>query len=346
MSAKIGVAIIGSGIFVKEEHLPAVQACEQLDLKAIYSRSLKSAQAVSESLSQIDLYSDDSAQNYPSLLSRVDIHAVIIALPIPVQPDFIKQALTAGKHVLAEKPLAKDVATGKALLDWYHSNINTKKVTFGVAEQFRYLDALLYGAEKARGFGRVLGFRHKLGADIQPGAKYFETAWRKTPEYQGGFLLDGGVHFVAGMRLLLGSEAKVQRVSAFTQQLQPHLVPVDTVDATLRLANGSTGNFSVSFGTTFSGASWEIACEGGSVSVAGKDVIITPKGGKEVKEEKPEALGSGVKAEVFAWADSIVSGKQDDQQKPEEALADLECLEAMLKSGEKGGEPVSLQYQI
>ncbi|GAB1742234.1 hypothetical protein NU219Hw_g7791t1 [Hortaea werneckii] len=346
MSAKIGVAIIGSGIFVKEEHLPAVHACEQLALKAIYSRSLKSAQAVSESLSNVDLYSDDSDQDYQALLSRTDIHAVIIALPIPVQPVFIKQALTAGKHVLAEKPLAKDVATGKALLDWYHSHIDTERVTFGVAEQFRYLHAFIYAAEKARGFGRVLGFRHKLGADIRPGAKYFETAWRKTPEYQGGFLLDGGVHFVAGMRLLLGSEAKVDRLSAFTQQLQPHLVPVDTVDATLRLTNGSTGTFSVSFGTTFSGASWEVACEGGSVRVVGKDVVITPKGGEEVKEEKPEALGSGVKAEVFAWAESIVSGKQDDQQKPEEALADLECLEAMLKSGEKEGEPVPLQYQI
>ncbi|KAI6893000.1 hypothetical protein KC334_g13047, partial [Hortaea werneckii] len=176
MSAKIGVAIIGSGIFVKEEHLPAVQACEQLDLKAIYSRSLKSAQSVSESLANLDLYSDDSDQGYPALLSRTDIHAVIIALPILVQPDFIKQALKAGKHVLAEKPLAKDVATGKALLDWYHSNLDTKQVTFGVAEQFRYLNAFLYAAEKARGFGRVLGFRHKLGANIQPGAKYFETA--------------------------------------------------------------------------------------------------------------------------------------------------------------------------
>lgn len=324
-----------------------MQACERLDLKAIYSRSLKSAQSVSESLStQIDLYSDDSAQNYPALLSRQDIHAVIIALPILVQPDFIKQALTAGKHVLAEKPLAKDIATGKALLDWYHSHIDTKRVTFGVAEQFRYLNAFLYAAEKARAFGRVLIFRHKLGANIQPGAKYFETAWRKTPEYQGGFLLDGGVHFVAGMRVLLGSEAKVERVCAFTQQLQPHLVPVDTVDATLRLANGSTGTFSVSFGTTFSGVSWEVACEGGSVRVAGQEVVITPKGGEEVKEEKPEALGSGVKAEVFAWAESIVNGKQDDQQKPEEALADLECLEAMLKSGGKGGEPVLLHYQI
>ena len=40
-------------------------------------------------------------------------------LPILVQPDFIKKALSAGKHVLAEKPIAKDVATATELLDWY-----------------------------------------------------------------------------------------------------------------------------------------------------------------------------------------------------------------------------------
>lgn len=99
-----------------------------------------------------------------------------------MQPDFIKQALSAGKSVLAEKPLAKDVATGKELIEWYHSNVDSKKVTFGVAEQFRYLNAFTYGAQKAREFGRVLGFRHKLGANVQPGAKYFETEWRKKPE--------------------------------------------------------------------------------------------------------------------------------------------------------------------
>ena len=41
-----------------------------------------------------------------------------------------------------------------------------------------------------------------------------------------------------------------------------------------------------------------------------------------------------------------MSGKQEPQQKPEEALADLEILEAMLKSGESGGQPVELKYQI
>lgn len=330
---------------MKEEHLLAVLACPDLELKAIYSRSLKSAQNVLDNREGIQLYSEDSHQGYKELLSRSDIQAVIIALPILVQPAFIKQALAAGKHVLAEKPLAKDVATGKELLDWYDANIDTKKVTLGIAEQFRYYKAFVYAAQKAREFGKVLGFRLKLGAFVQPGSKYFETEWRKKPEYQGGFLLDGGVHFIAGMRMLLGKEANVEKTSAFTQQLQPHLPPVDTVDATFKLANGSTGTFSVSFGTTFTGAEWSVACEGGSVAVSGKTVTIKPKGAEEQVLEKPDEHG-GVKDEVFAWAKSLISGRQDPQQRPEEALADLDVLEAMLQSGEKGGQPIELKYQI
>ena len=90
---------------------------------------------------------------------------MIIALPINVQPDFIKQALSAGKHVLAEKPLAPTVADGRALIDWYRSNVDTTKVFFGIAEQFRYLNAFLYGAEKARELGKVIGFRHRLSGE-------------------------------------------------------------------------------------------------------------------------------------------------------------------------------------
>ncbi|TKA22869.1 hypothetical protein B0A54_17885, partial [Friedmanniomyces endolithicus] len=254
-------------------------------------------------------------------------------------------ALEKGKHVLAEKPLAKDVATGRELVEWYHQNVDTGRVTFGVAEQFRYLNAFIYAAEQARSFGKVIGFRHRLSGNVAPDMKYLQTEWRKKPEHQGGFLLDGGVHFIAGMRLLLGSEAKVAKVSAFTTQLQSHLPPVDTVDATFLLANGATGNFSVSFGTTFTGTDWAVACEKGSVSVDGTKVTVKPLGGEEKVVDKPDELG-GVKQEVFAWAKSLVSGKQEPKQRPEEALADLEVLEAMLRSGESGGQPVELKLQI
>jgi predicted dehydrogenase len=77
----IGIALIGSGIFAKEEHLPAIQAASSLvTLKALYSRSFKSAKTLSEDLSDVDLYSDDSeGKTFDDLLKRDDIKGVIIA---------------------------------------------------------------------------------------------------------------------------------------------------------------------------------------------------------------------------------------------------------------------------
>jgi predicted dehydrogenase len=75
-----GIALIGSGIFAKEEHLPAIQATSSLNLVAVYSRSLKSAQSLSEKLSSVDLYSDDQeGKKYEDLLKRDDVKGVVIA---------------------------------------------------------------------------------------------------------------------------------------------------------------------------------------------------------------------------------------------------------------------------
>ena len=293
-------------------------------------------------------------------MSRKDIQAVIIALPILIQPSFIKQALKAGKHVLAEKPLAKDVETGKKLIDWYHENIDTGRVNFSLAEQFRYYAAYAHASKKVKEYGKVLGARVRMHTCIQPGMKYYETEWRKKPEYQGGFLLDGGVHFIAGIRVLLaGGGVKVERVSAYTTLLQDYLPPVDTVDATWKISNGSTGTFSVSFGTTFSGAEWSVACEGGTVSVDRTKVTTKPSDGEEKVEDVPDEvgdLGDGVKEEhvpigsvvpeIWAWVRSLQEGKWDKRQSAEEGLADLEVLEGMVRSGERGGEVVELRYQI
>lgn len=341
----IGIAIIGSGIFVEEEHLPAVQAVSQLSLKAIYSRSLKSAQSVSKSLSGIDLYSDDSdsGRQYADILKRSDIEAVIIALPIPHQPEYIKQALSAGKHVLAEKPIAKDVETAKELLQWYNSKIDTSKTFFAIAENWRFLERFAYGAQELKSLGKIQNFRMRLNALVK-GGKYFETPWRKTPQYQGGFLLDGGVHFIAGIRLLLGQDAKMSKLSAFTSQNQPHLPPIDTANATVQLANGGNGVISMSFGTTFTGAEWTVAGEYGTIDVASDKVTIVIDGKESSKNFEKE--GNRVKEEVEAFAQSITNGKLDPRSRPEEALADLEILEAIVKSGESNGSPVDLSLQV
>ncbi|KAL5458355.1 hypothetical protein PMIN06_003393 [Paraphaeosphaeria minitans] len=338
----IGIALIGSGIFAKEEHLPAIKAASSaLVLRAIYSRSLASAKSLASEAAEVELYSEDSGEGkgYDALLARDDVQAVVIALPILVLPEYIKKALSAGKHVLAEKPIAKDVATATELVSWYKSNISGP--TLSIAENFRFLASYDYAAAQLSQLGRVLGFRVRAHNFVKQGGKYFETAWRKKPAYQGGFLLDGGVHFVAATRLILeGGRVQPVMTSAFSTQLQEHLPPVDTVDATVKLSNGANGTISLSFGTTFTGSEYTFAAEKGTVTVTRGKVTVVKDGKEETKEFSEE--GSGVKQEMAAWGKALAGGKSDPRQSAEEALRDLQVLEAMLQSGEKGGAPVEL----
>ncbi|TVY84322.1 Uncharacterized protein LSUE1_G000988 [Lachnellula suecica] len=328
--------------------LPAVLVAKTLSLKAIYSRSLKSAQDLG---TNADLYSDDSGSGntYHDLLLRDDIHAVIIALPIMVQPEFIEAALVAGKHVLSEKPVAADLKRAEKLIAFSKSDKVKGGATWGVAENFRFLDSFEYAAQEARKLGRVLHFKVKMFANVKHGGKYLETPWRKKPEYQGGFLLDGGVHFVAATRLLLGEDAKPTGLTAYTNLLQEHLPPVDTVNSIWLTKSGVSGTFSVSFGTQLSGSEYTIACEKGSVSVVGTKVIVRQgeenEGNVSVIDFKDRGEGNGVEPEVAAWAQSILDGKPNSLQSPEQAFADLEILEKMLRSGEGKGAPQTLQYQ-
>jgi predicted dehydrogenase len=130
------------------------------------------------------------------------------------------------------------------------------------------------------------------------------------------------------MRQLLGQQAKMTQVAAFTAQLQPHLPPLDTINATVKLANGRSGTFSVSFGTTFSGAEYIVACQNGTVDV-GFDKTIVKKGDDESTKDFPEDK-NGVRQELKAWGESISRGRADPLQSPEEALADLEVVSSVL----------------
>jgi predicted dehydrogenase len=147
-----------------------------LELKAVYSRSLKSAKSLGTDDSKVDLYSDDSGsgKSLDDLLARSDLQAVIIALPIKTQPEYIRKALQAGKHVLSEKPIAENVKDAKELIKWYRASIDTKKVTWSVAENFRYLNSFDHAAEAVKGKGRVLNFRCRV-QNLVEGGKYFET---------------------------------------------------------------------------------------------------------------------------------------------------------------------------
>lgn len=247
--------------------------------------------------------------------------------------------------MLAEKPIAHDVATAQSLLSWTCDAKNAS-ATYRVAENFRFLDSFTWAAQQLASLGRVLTFGVRVAAMVHAGSKYYETSWRQKPEYQGGFVLDGGIHFVAATRLLLHGAGgrKITKAAAFTAQLQPHLPPVDTLNATLQLDNGASGTFSVSFGTSDSASEYLVACERGTVHVSRGKVVVRRQGREDAEETREfPGEGNGVKSEIKAWAQSLEQGCPNEMQSPQEALSDLQVLEACLKSGGQGGTPVEVQ---
>ena len=92
----------------------------------------------------------------------------------------------------------------------------------------------------------------------------------------------------------------------------------------MKTKTGISGTFSMSFGTTMTGSEWTVACEGGTVSVS-RSTITTVIDGKEERIEMEDEK-SGVPLEVRKWGEALVSQKQNERQKPEEALADLELV--------------------
>ncbi|PVH82570.1 oxidoreductase-like protein [Cadophora sp. DSE1049] len=344
----IGIAVLGAGIFAKEQHVPAILACPSFALKAVYSRSQKSVDGLVASQDlKVDTYYDSPetpSQSLDALLKRDDIQAVIIGVPILAQPALIRKAISAGKHVMSEKPMAQDLSTAQELLDWYKQPEVSKLGLWAVGENFRFWNSVNRGAELVREIGgNLLTFRVNYYTLIPDDDKYLKTEWRKTPGYQGGFLLDGGVHCAALLRYLVGATGqKITKLSAFTYLIKPQFKPIDTVHVVLQTSNGSSGNFDISFATAFkTGFEAEIVTDKGSVLVHVTDIETTTQNaeGEKINSKEEVSMTVGVTEEVAVFAKAIEEGHLDPRLLPQEAFQDLEIIENIIKSGEGGAEP-------
>ena len=101
---------------------------------------------------------------------------MIIALPICVQPIFIKKAIEAGKHVLSEKPVGKDIETAAGLINWYKHQ--KREVIWSVGENFRFFEPITFAAEQIEKLGgELVTFSVDLYGYIDENDEFFRTAW-------------------------------------------------------------------------------------------------------------------------------------------------------------------------
>ncbi len=337
----IRLALIGAGIFARDAHVPSLlKLPAEFTIAAIYSRSAASAHAlaavVQAAKAEVPATSStataaDTIQIYTDLAALLNdpaIDAVDVVLPIPVMAPVVAQALVSGKHLISEKPLAADVATSRQLMAQYRS----ADQVWMVAENWRYEAAFVRAAELVRdgAIGRPLTAHMALFLPMAEGSKYFGTTWRRSDEFFGGTLIDGGVHHTALLRMILG---EVAEVSAYTAQTSPHFAVDETLSATLRFANGALGTYLVTYGW---GAPW-----GGELHVVGDQGTLRVQRGliERTAQGKTEAITTakfdGVEREFAAFA-AAIRGEAPHVNTPQEALRDVAVIEAMIRSAEIG----------
>ena len=126
-----------------------------------------------------------SSHALDDLLSCQGIDAVIIALPICVQPAVIQKAIKAGKHVLSEKPIAENLETAAQLIKWYKDS--GRGEIWNVGENFRFFDPILFAVEQIKKLGgELVTFSVDLHAFIDETDEFYQTPWYALPTFFPG----------------------------------------------------------------------------------------------------------------------------------------------------------------
>jgi predicted dehydrogenase len=141
--------------------------------------------------------------DWRELVADPGVDAVVVATPNALHAEQAIACLRAGKHVLVEKPMARDLAEADAML----AAEAASRARLMVAHCWRFHpDVLALRARVAAGeLGEVVKTRG-YGAH----ARWGPSGWFTDPELAGGgALLDMGVHAIDTARFLLGDPRPV-----------------------------------------------------------------------------------------------------------------------------------------
>lgn len=111
-SSPIKIGFLGGGMMCQIGHLPFYRDDPRCDVACIAEPRPSLAAALRPQVGEMRVIAD-----YGAMLEMPEIEAVVISAPRPATGPLTLEALRAGKHVLAEKPMAHTVEQAKRLVD-------------------------------------------------------------------------------------------------------------------------------------------------------------------------------------------------------------------------------------
>ena len=339
------LGVIGCGRIAQVAHLPALAKAETIALSGVSDRSPSLAKGVGAR------YGVPSFTDVSDLLAQ-DIEAVLIAVPDRFHLPVGTEALTAGKHVLLEKPAASTseqaaelarLAAGRGL-----------KVQIGAMR--RHDPGISYARRAVAGIGPILSVScwYRVHAKLRPPAEAtlfpYIVVDEDVRQHEAGFKADRqryllathGAHVFDTLRYLAGDVAAVQARVA-------HAGPDFSWHGSGQLAGGGLASFEISANVHSDySEGFEIYGERGHVSVRAAFPFFRRASSVRVFTEEdttwrsPEyGAADAYQRQAEAFAEAVRADGATDPS-AEDGVQALRLIEAVTTSAAHSGAEVAL----
>lgn len=338
---EIRLGVIGGG-WVGRQHIEAFARLPGVELTAFADSSLSVCQEIHEKYGFRHSYA-----GYNEMIAQGEVDAVVIALPTWMHKEASVAALSAGLHVLCEKPPTNDGMEMRSVV----RAAEKAKATYMFARQSRYSPGVLAARKHVAdgALGKVYAAEGRwLRARWDRG---FGT-WRNEKARGGGVLLDLGVHIIDELWFVMGCPDPVEAsggLYAAFKRFAPANTAYDADDAAfgnIRFADGSLLSFSVSFALNVDPGRREdgglrewtdkrLYGEEGGLDLGSGDIVSGDAHGIKTRKLKVTAKKDSFDAQAEEFVRAIREG-DEPLSSLRQAQQLMRMLDALRRSSERG----------
>jgi predicted dehydrogenase len=251
----MNIGIVGCGL-IGNKRADSIASLKGHTLKMVANRSLNKAKTLAEK------YNCRYTQDWRDLVSDKEIDIVIVATTNDWLTPVSIEAIKNSKHVIVEKPVARNPAELKKLVDVARKSRVKVKVGFN----HRFHPAIQKAREliKEGVIGELMFVRARYGHGARKG---YEKEWRSIPEIAGGGeVLDQGIHIIDLSRVFLG---EFNQVLGIVDTMFWDRKPEDNGFMILRTPRGKIAHLSASCTQWKNLFSFEIFGKTGQINIDG-----------------------------------------------------------------------------
>ncbi len=336
------VVLLGYGLAGRVFHAPLIGAEPGLELAAVVTANPERQAQARADLPGVDILSTaEEAWAY-------DADLAVIATANSAHVPQATAALSAGMHVVVDKPLAGSASQAQALIDLAAAQGRQLHVF-----QNRRWDSEILTARSAIDDG-LIGSPHRLESRFERWRPTPKGGWREEgpAEDLPGLLYDLGAHLVDQALHLLGP---VDRVFASVRRVRAGVTADDDTQILLEHVSGAVSILSVSSASAFSGPRLRLLGTGGGLwidsldtqedalragrlpgderwGVEADDALIVT--GTEPPRPLPRERGNW--AAYYRGVAASLRGESAPPVDPRDVVQDLRVIEAAQESGRSG----------